>query len=107
MRENHLNKEGAIEKLKDYGVSNWQGVSRLIREQGLPVKYITPRKPFFVVEDLDKWIDRREKEAVFANALHTKILTKQRKARREAKKKDYSGIAAPVDVKTFKKGDAV
>jgi hypothetical protein len=82
---NHLTKEGVILKLTPYGVSSWQGVSRLIREQGLPTKYLTPRKPFFEEEEIDKWLARRASGIVFSNTLHAKILRAQRKKRKGGK----------------------
>jgi hypothetical protein len=58
-------------------------VKRLIREQGLPAKYLTPRIAFFDEGEVDTWLSRRNLDVAKANANHTQVLRAQRKRRKE------------------------
>jgi hypothetical protein len=118
----HLNKEGIILKLASYGVSDWQGVSRLKREQGLPTRYITPRKPFWDETEVDAWLGRRSEAVVKSNTTHRKLIKAQRKSRKAKNTTQKSGhttvikafneaeqkadSAQSVDAKSFKKAEA-
>jgi hypothetical protein len=91
----YLTKETLLQKLAPYGVSSWQGVSRLIREQGLPAKYLTPRKPFFDEGEVDVWFSRRASAIVPSDSIRAKTIRRKRKA---GKKPSVDG-----EIKAFKK----
>jgi hypothetical protein len=44
----YLTKEDLILKLTPYGYKSVSSINRLIREQGLPAKYFSPRKIFLM-----------------------------------------------------------
>jgi hypothetical protein len=112
---NLLNKEGLLAKLTPFGVSSMAALNRLIREQGLPLKPLTPRKVFFEEAEIDTWLASRSMGVAKANETRFKNLKEQRKQRKEEKKakaaevagRDYSRAETTADVKTFKKGEAV
>jgi hypothetical protein len=81
----YLNREGALLKLAPFGVKSVSGLNRLIREQGLPAKYMSPRKVFFDENDIDLWLARRHEVTAKANSNQVKILEYQRKKRNENK----------------------
>jgi hypothetical protein len=79
----YLNKEDLLLKLSPYGVKSVASVNRLIREQGLPAKYLTPRRVFFDETEVDIWLSRRSLSVAKSNTTHTKVLKYQRKRREE------------------------
>jgi hypothetical protein len=79
----HLTKEDLILKLTPYGFKSVASINRLIREQGLPAKYSTPRKVFFDEGEIDTWLARRNDTLAKANATHAKVLRAQREKRRK------------------------
>lgn len=81
----HLTKSEVIEKLTPYGITTETSLARLIREQGLPVKRITPRKLFFEEDDINLWLIRRNPDTAQRNTDRAKALAKMRKARKEGK----------------------
>jgi hypothetical protein len=88
----HLDKAGILQKLSFYGVRSLAEVNRLSREQGLPTEYISPRKPFWVEEKVDIWLNWRNKTLVKDNTLHAKTLATQRKERKKAAKAALGGF---------------
>jgi hypothetical protein len=106
---NHLDKAGIVQKLTPYGVSSWAGVARLIREQGLPAKYLTPRKPFFDENEVNLWLERRASGRVLSATIRSKIIKHKRKEKKEreaeskAETKETWGAAAAAFVPTAKK----
>jgi hypothetical protein len=78
-----LTREDLILKLSPLGHKSWASVKRLIRDQGLPAKYLTPRKVFFEEGEVDTWLARRNDTLAKVNATHAKILAKQRETRRK------------------------
>jgi hypothetical protein len=100
-----LTKEDLILKLTPYGVKSATSVNRLIREQGLPAKYLSPRKAFFEESEVDTWLSRRSLSVAQSNTTHIKILSKQRKKRREEDPADLSMAETRTDLKAFKKAE--
>ncbi|MDR3356125.1 MAG: hypothetical protein LBO04_02945, partial [Spirochaetaceae bacterium] len=105
-----LTKEDLILKLSPYGVKSLTSINRLLREQGLPAKYLTPRKIFFNEAEIDVWLSRRNEGVSKANTTRMKILRAQRKARKDTKKEgeipQKLGIPLSVEAKPFKKAEA-
>ena len=81
----YLNREGALLKLAPFGVKSLSGLNRLIREQGLPANYISPRKVFFDENDIDLWLARRKEVVAKAYSTQAKIIEYQRKKRNGSK----------------------
>jgi len=81
----YLNREGALLKLASFGVKSVSGLNRLIREQGLPARYISPRKVFFDENDIDYWLAGRHEVIARANSTQVKILEYQRGRRKTNK----------------------
>jgi hypothetical protein len=77
-----LNKEDLLLKLSPYGVKSITELNRIIREQGLPKKSLTPRKVFFDEAEVDMWLARRNENVAQANIDRIKIQRAQRKARK-------------------------
>jgi hypothetical protein len=110
---NLLNKEDLIRKLSPYGIKSVQAINRLIREQGLPTKYFSPRKMFFEEGEVDTWLLRRSLSIALSNTTHTKVIKAQRKRRKDATPQDetlatQAAKAAPAapEIKPFKKQEA-
>jgi hypothetical protein len=108
----YLNKEDLLLKLTPYGVKSVAAVNRLIREQGLPTKYLTPRRVFFDEAEVDAWLSRRSLSVAKSNTTHAKVLKYQRKRREEensAQNGENSSPAAPPaaplppEIKPFKR----
>ena len=97
----YLNREGALLKLAQFGVKSISGLNRLIREQGLPARYISPRKVFFDENEIDLWLAGRHEVIARANTTQIKILDYQRKKRREggAQKEGEQGVVLPYSAK--------
>jgi hypothetical protein len=94
----YLSREDLVLKLSPYGVKSISCVNRLVREQGLPAKYLTPRKPFFIESEVDSWLVRRFLSHARANAKHAKF-TAAEKARRNKEKKAQlanNALSAPI-----------
>jgi predicted DNA-binding transcriptional regulator AlpA len=83
----YLNREEALQKLSHFGVKSVSGLNRLIREQGLPARYMSPRKVYFDENDIDLWMARKTETIVMANYTQAKIIEYQhrRKKRNENK----------------------
>jgi hypothetical protein len=79
----YLNKESLLIKLSPFGIHSLASLNRLIREQDLPTKYISPRKVFFDENEVDTWLSRRYEGVVKANTLKAKTAKQQRQTRRE------------------------
>jgi hypothetical protein len=95
----YLTKETLLQKLAPYGVSSWQGVSRLIREQGLPTKYLTLRKPFFDEKEVDVWVSMRGSGNVPSSTLRTKPVQHKRKGEKDGTAESPIGA----ELKAFRK----
>jgi hypothetical protein len=80
----YLSKEGLLLKLSPYGIKSILALDRARREQHLPTRFITPRKPFWVDEEVDVWLSRRFESVVKSNAAQAKVQRQQRKARKAA-----------------------
>jgi hypothetical protein len=78
-----LTKEDVLRKLSPLGIKTVASVNNLIREQGLPANYFTPRKVYFLEEEIDTWMAKRPKEVAKANIDHIKAVRTQRKKRKE------------------------
>jgi len=74
------------ELLAEFGRFNItpKNLSRLIRVQGLPAKYISPRSAVFYRPDVILWLSRSNKDKAQANATKAKVSAKARKARKTA-----------------------
>jgi hypothetical protein len=109
----YLTKEDLILKLTPYGIKSAASVNRLVREQGLPAKYLTPRKVFFEETEVDTWLSRRSMSVAHSNTTHIKVIRYQRKKRKEgnpAQNGEKSPLVAsasqPTEIKPFKKQEA-
>ncbi|MDR2133548.1 MAG: hypothetical protein LBP27_00470 [Treponema sp.] len=109
----YLTKEDLILKLTPYGVKSAASINRLVREQGLPAKYLTPRKVFFEETEVDTWLSRRSLSVAQSNTTHTKIIRYQRK-RRKGENPAQDGENSPIsasasqstEITPFKKQEA-
>jgi len=100
----YLNKAEALLKLSSFGVKSVSGLNRLIREQGLPAKYISPRKVFFDENDIDLWLARRHEVVARAYSTTAKVLEYQRKKRKKDKTDSENGReVAPITLSTKSK----
>jgi hypothetical protein len=103
----YLTKEAVLLKLSPYGVKSLAELNRLIREQGLPTRYITPRKPFWDETEIDVWLSRRNENVAKANINHVKLLRIQRKKRKDEKEKaQKAGFPLAAEMKALKKTEA-
>jgi hypothetical protein len=103
----YLTKEAVLLKLSPYGVKSLTELNRLIREQGLPKKPLTPRKVFFDETEIDVWLSRRNEGVVKTNTTRMKILRAQRKVRKDIKgEAQKAGIPLSVEKTPFKKAEA-
>jgi hypothetical protein len=105
----YLSKEDLLLKLSPYGVKSVSGLNRLIREQHLPTKYISPRKVFFDEAEIEIWLSRRFEGTARANSAQAKAQQKQRKLRKENALQasvDTDADAHTADIKTFKAKEA-
>ena len=59
--EGHLTLEGGLVLLRPYGISSMSALNRAIREQGVPIRAVSPRKRYFVETEVRTWISRRTK----------------------------------------------
>jgi len=92
----YLTKEEALIKLSSFGVNSISSLNRLIREQGLPAKFISPRKKFFDEDEINTWLDRRHEVVARANATTAKVQEYQRK-KRKIDKGDFVRIRTDAD----------
>ena len=81
----YLTKNEVLVKLERFNVKSVSCLNRLIREQGLPACYISPRKVFFDEAEIDNWMAMRKEVVSRANATQVKIARYQRTRRKEAK----------------------
>jgi len=97
----YLTKAEALLKLAPFGVKSLSGLNRLIRDQELPAKYLSPRKVFFDENDIDIWLGRRHKVVAKANATQVKVIEYQRKKRRKEKEDaELGGGVAEITLST-------
>jgi hypothetical protein len=78
----YLTKEDLLHKLAPFGIKKVGKINGLIREQGLPAKYFSPRNVYFEEEEVDTWMSKRTSEIMKANTDHIKALRVQRKKRK-------------------------
>jgi len=77
--EGHLTMDGGLALLSPYGISSKSALNRAIREQGVPVRGMSPRKRYFVEAELRTWITRRTSiSLVKSNHAKAKVVAKQR-----------------------------
>jgi hypothetical protein len=101
----YLTKEDLILKLTPYGYKSVASINRLIREQGLPAKYFTPRRVFFDEAEIEVWLSRRSFSVAKTNNDHIKVLRAQRRKRRESP--ETAAVAEiKAELKAFKKAEA-
>jgi hypothetical protein len=98
----YLSKEDLVLKLSPFGVKSLASIKILIKEQGLPAKYLTPRKVFFDEADVDIWIARRNESLAIVNNTHAKVIKAQREKRNKEKNKDKKGNSETAVVTEFK-----
>jgi hypothetical protein len=89
-----LTKEDLILKLNPLGVKTLAGINGLIRDQGLPAKYLTARKVFFDEAEIDIWLKgrtfqvvqtNRKFQVVQTNTEHAKVLKTGHKPKTQKK----------------------
>jgi len=78
----YLTKAEALLKLSPFGVKSVSGLRRLIREQGLPARYISPRKVFFEEREIDQWLGMRHEVVANVYATSVKGIEYQREKRK-------------------------
>jgi len=81
----YLTKAEALLKLAPFGVKSVSGLRRLIREQGLPARYISPRKVFFEASEIDEWLEMRHEVVANVYAASVKSIEYQREKRKKEK----------------------
>ena len=81
----YLNKQELFLKLQPFGLKTESGINRLIREQKLPARFMSPRKPFFVESEVDNWLDTRSLQQEREDKTRARTLRKAKKQRRIAK----------------------
>jgi hypothetical protein len=96
----YLTKEDLLLKLAPFGIKKVAKINGLIREQGLPAKYFTPRNVYFEEAEIDTWMSKRTSEIVKANTDHTKALKTQRKKRKGGTAATTGFMAEVVPLKT-------
>jgi hypothetical protein len=79
----YLTKAEALLKLSPFGVKSVSGLRRLIREQGLPARFISPRKVFFEESEIDQWLGMRHEVVANVYSASVKSIEYQKKRKKE------------------------
>jgi hypothetical protein len=77
-----LRKEDVLLKLAPFGVKSMATVRYLIKKEGLPAKYLTPKKIFFVDTEVESWMATRSLGLRYTASTApkaTKVIRKKRK----------------------------
>jgi hypothetical protein len=100
-----LNKQQVLNKLSPLGVNSLAEIGRLIRKQGLPAKYFSAHKVFFVEAEIDTWMAARS--VACTHTAETKIIKNQRKRGRKEKSIEVKAEEElRAEIKSFNKAQA-
>jgi hypothetical protein len=98
----YLNKQDIVVKLAHIGVKSAMEVGGLIRYQGLPTNYLSPRKPYFLEAEVDAWLTVRPRGLVQSSRNFKKLWRNNGKRRKQRRPPPPPAIASPSEIKEAK-----
>jgi predicted DNA-binding transcriptional regulator AlpA len=102
----YLNKQDLVIKLAHFGVKSVNEIARLIKDQGLPAKYLSLRKVYFDEAEVEAWMSSRPFGLVKSNSARAKVIKAQRGKRKEENPETSAAAEFKAEMKSFKKAEA-